>query len=657
MCGIAGIVGFPDEAVIASMTALQVHRGPDDGGTLVLADHGVALGHRRLSIIDLSTAGRQPMSNVSGDIWITFNGEIYNHESLRRELLTRYGYPFRSRTDTEVLIAAYETWGESCLARLNGMFAFAIYDTKRKRLFAARDRLGIKPFYYFHRNDLLVFASEIKAIFACPSVPKRPDFVALATPARFQIPPRTGFEGVFKLPPGHSLTYSNGKLDVRAYWEVAPSENWDGSDGEAIARLDQLLNDSVRLQMVADVPVGLFLSGGLDSSLVGALMRKSTVQDIHAFTIRFADKDQRFERMPDDSRYARQAARHFGFRYHEFEIEPRIEELLPKIIWHLDEPLSDPAAINTYLIARAAREHDIVVLLNGMGADEVFGGYRKHLGCLRARLYQKILPRLFRHAIEAGFKRIPVATAGRGLRTLRWAKRFASFASLGEFDRYLASDLSLSSEQYRRLLVNGAEYNRSHFYTAQKDVFDQANMSYLTKMCLNDTKFFLPDHNLTYSDKATMAAGIESRPPLIDHNVVEFMFSLPPRHRIRRNEQKFLLKKVAEQYLPRDIVYRPKAPFGSPLRAWIRGPLAEMVDDLLRPSDMSMSDIYDTRFVTQLVARDRAGLEDNALLIWTVLTNELWYRLNFTSKETSERAVQIPHARLRSSPATEKLGT
>lgn len=637
MCGIAGIAGLPNEEVIASMTALQAHRGPDDGGTLVLAEHGIALGHRRLSIIDLSSAGHQPMSNRSGDVWITFNGEIYNYQSLRQELLTEHGYSFRSQTDTEVLLAAYETWGESCLVRLNGMFAFAIYDGQRKRLFAARDRLGIKPFYYFHRNDLFVFASEIKAIFACPSVPKRPDLVALATPARFQVSPRTGFEGVFKLPPGHSLTYSNGKLDVRAYWELAPAEDWDGGDGEAIARLDGLLNDSIRLQMIADVPVGLFLSGGLDSSLVGALMRKNTTQDVHAFTIRFAEADQRFERMPDDSWYARRVAQHFGFRYHEFEIEPRIEELLPKIIWHLDEPLSDPAAINTYLIARAAREHNIVVLLNGMGADEVFGGYRKQLGCLRAGLYQKVLPRFFREAIEAGFKRIPVATAGRGLRTLRWAKRFASFASLEEFDRYLGSDSSLSREQYHRLLANGAEYNRSHFYIAQRRVFDQANVSYLTKMCLNDTKFFLPELNLTYSDKATMAAGVESRPPLIDHRVAEFMFSLPPRYRICGNQQKFLLKKVAEQYVPRDIIYRPKAPFGSPLRAWIRGPLAKMVDELLQPSSMNMKDIYDTRFVSQLVARDRAGLEDNALLIWTLLTNELWFRLHFGSQET-ERA-------------------
>lgn len=628
MCGIAGTVGIADPGTIAAMTAVQAHRGPDDSGTMVLDGHGVALGHRRLSIIDLSPDGHQPMRNRAGDVWITFNGEIYNYQDLRRELST-CGYTFRSRSDTEVLLAAYETWGERCLERLNGMFAFAIYDARSRRLFAARDRLGIKPFYYHHNGTLLVFASEIKAVLACAQVPRRPDFLALTTPARFQIPPFTGFDGILKLPPGHCLTFADGRLEVRRYWNLTVSEDAGSKDEDVIERLDGLLNDAVRLQMIADVPVGVFLSGGLDSSLVSALMRRNTSQDIHAFTIRFSEADQRFERMPDDSFYARKVADHFGFRFHEFEIEPRIEELLPKLVWHLDEPLSDPAAINTYLISRAAREHNIVVLLNGMGGDEVFGGYRKHLACLRADLYQKLLPLVFRTMVEAAFRRMPVATSARGLRSVRWAKRFASFASLDEFERYLASDLSLSQEQYRRLFANGARYDASHFYQAQKRMFDQPNVSYLTKMCLNDTRVFLPDHNLTYSDKAAMAAGIESRPPLIDHRIVEFMFSLPPRYRIRGSEQKYLLKKVGERYLPREIVYRPKAPFGSPLRAWVRGPLAGLIDELLANPGSRTSEIYEPDFVKQLIARDRNGLEDNALVIWTLLTNELWLRTHF----------------------------
>jgi asparagine synthase (glutamine-hydrolysing) len=628
MCGISGLVGLADQALARAMANAQAHRGPDDVGTITLNEHQVSLAHRRLSIIDLSPAGHQPMSNAAGDLWITFNGEIYNYLEIRHELLA-LGHQFKSHSDTEVLLAAYEVWGNECLARLNGMFAFAIYDVRKKRLFAARDRLGIKPFYYFHRDGLFVFASEIKSLFACPGVPKRPDLAALATPARFQVSPFTGFEEIFKLPPGHSLTFERDRLTVRPYWTIEISEDAAATDSDVIERLDELLKDAVRLQMIADVPVGVFLSGGLDSSIISALMRENTTKDIHAFTIRFSEKDQRFERMPDDSYYARQVAKQFKFQYNEIEIEPKIEELLPKMVWHLDEPLSDPATINTYLISQAAREKNIIVLLNGMGGDEIFGGYRKQLACLRADLYQRVVPKVVRSAIERGFRQIPVATSARGLRTLRWGKRFASFASLDKFDRYLASDLSLSQEQYGQLFRNGVDYESSHFYTSQRQRFDSNNASYLTKMCLNDTNVFLPEHNLLYSDKATMAAGIEGRPPLTDHRLVEFMFSLPPRFRIRGNVQKFILKKVSERYLPRNIIYRPKAPFGSPLRSWIRGPLAGMIDDLLAESSMRSRDLYEPKYVREIISRDRSGLEDNALVIWTLLTNELWFRMNF----------------------------
>lgn len=639
MCGIAGIIGLADRSIIARMTGLLAHRGPDDAGSIVFDDEHVSLGHRRLSIIDLSAAGHQPMSNLFGDIWITFNGEIYNYREIRDELV-QLGFSFRSSSDTEVLLAAYQHWGEACLDRLNGMFAFAIYDRRERKLFAARDRLGIKPLYYHHRDGLLVFASEIKALFACPSVPKRPDFAALTTPARYQVPPYTGFEEIRKLPAAHMLTYAQGRLIVRSYWKPLVTEDRAIEDAQAVERLDELLRNSVRRQMIADVPVGMFLSGGLDSSLIGALMRRYTAREVSAFTIRFSNADQRFERMPDDSYYARRVADRFGFRYEELEIEPRIEELLPRMVWHLDEPLADPAAINTYLISQAARKRGIVVLLNGMGGDEVFGGYRKHLACLRAEQYQGMVPRVVRRELERVFAHLPVATTTRGLRSLRWAKRFMSFASLDRFDRYLASDLSLSQENYGKLFSNRIPYQQSYFYTRQKEIFSRESASYLTRMCLNDTSFFLPEHNLMYSDKATMAAGIESRPPLTDHEIVEFMFTGPPSDRIRGNQQKYLLKQVAERYLPRDVIHRPKAPFGSPLRSWIRGPLAEMIDDLLNPSSMRLAELYDTKMVAELIRQDRNGLDDNALVIWTILSNEIWFRTYFEGGTLSHSAEQ-----------------
>lgn len=630
MCGIAGIVGIAGRDYIQAMTDIQAHRGPDDSGTLVLDDDLVALGHRRLSIIDLTAAGHQPMSSETGEFWITFNGEIYNYREIRNEL-ERRGHSFRSSTDTEVLLAAYAQWGDACLNHLNGMFAFAIYDARRKRLFAARDRLGIKPFYYFYVPGLLVFASEIKALFACPRVPKRPDYAALWTPARFQVSPYTGFEGIRKLPAACSLTFENREIRIDRYWSPIVDEAGQ-NDSDVIDQLDHLTQDAVRLQMVADVPVGVFLSGGLDSSLVSALMRRETNQEIHAFTIRFSQKDQAFERMPDDSKYARSIAQSLDLRYHELEIRAEeVAQLFSTLVWHVDEPLSDPAAINTYLIAREARARNIVVLLNGMGGDEIFGGYRKHLACLRAEIYQAIAPLMVRRAMEDLVRRLPVATDRRGLRTLRWIKRFASFGSLTPLDRYLASDLALNREQFSDLFQAKMSYGESRYYQEQERVYRQhSDQSYLTRMCWNDTSFFLPDHNLTYSDKATMAVGVESRPPLIDHRIVEFAFRLNGTHRIRGNEQKFILKKVAERYLPDEIIYRPKAPFGAPLRAWIRGPLARTVDDLLSDDNVRSSGLYNPRTVRRLIDADRAGREDNAHVIWTLLTNQLWFRRYFS---------------------------
>jgi len=281
-------------------------------------------------------------------------------------------------------------------------------------------------------------------------------------------------------------------------------------------------------------------------------------------------------------------------------------------------------------MSRAAREAGIVVLLNGMGADEIFGGYRKHFACLQAERYQRFVPEILRSIMERAFEAVPVATASRGFKTLRWAKRFFSFASLPQLERYLASDLALSKKQYEKLM-HCAAYEESPYYATQKGIFEKHDGSFLTRMCANDTQLFLPEHNLAYTDKATMAAGVESRPPLTDHRIVEYMFSLAPHYRVRGTEQKFLLKKVAERYLARDIVYRPKASFGSPLRSWIRGALAPMVADVLSESSMRTRDLYDPGEVNKLVDRDRKGLEDNSLVIWTILTTELWFRMHFGS--------------------------
>ncbi len=627
MCGITGLINTGNKSILKKMTKLISYRGPDDEGVFWSEKFCSGLGHRRLSIIDLSSRGHQPMSNEKGNLHITYNGEIYNYKDIKSSL-ENLGYNFNSNSDTEVILKSFEEWGEECLLKFNGMFAFAIYNSDTNNLFAARDRIGVKPFYYCQKNSSFIFSSEIKSILKSNLVETSPDYFSLLTPTRFQISPYTGFKDIFKLTPGYSLKFYEGNLKLKKYWDIIPLEKELGED-TAIKQLDDLLNDSINRQMLSDVPVGIFLSGGLDSSIIAALMRKNTQKDIHSFTIKFSDKDQKYEKMVKDELFARKVAEQFDFNYNEIVVSPDIEDLLPKIIWHLDEPLADPAAINTYLISKAARDINIIVLLNGMGGDEIFGGYRKHFACLKADVYNKYVPGVFRNVTKSAFDHIPVASSTQGFKYARWLKRFLSIASLPRVERFLSSDLSLTGKQFNEMFADDLDYEDTHYFISQIDNFKSDDLSYLTKMCLNDTKVMLPEHNLNYSDKASMAASIESRPPLTDHLLVEFMFNLTSDFRIKRNTQKYLLKKVSEKYLSNEIIYRPKAPFGSPLRSWIRGPLSVMVNDYLLSESLKKRNLYNQNYVKRLIELDREGKEDNSHIIWTLLTNEIWFRTFF----------------------------
>ena len=623
MCSIAGMIACGDPATLARMSAVMRHRGPDASGEVWFEEHGSGFAHNRLAIIDLTPGGAQPMPSADGRHWIVFNGEIYNYRDLQRELKT-LGHVFHSSSDTEVLLAGLVEWGEACLNRLDGMFAFAWFDRATARLFLARDQLGIKPLYYASVGNGLVFASEIKALLQFPLLVGKRDEAAMRNPSRFMLSPSTGFAGIRKLPPAHSLTFAQGCLATRAYWHLEPSERLT-DPAEATQAIGSLIERAVEMQVVSDRPIGTFLSGGLDSSLVSALMARHHGGTVDAFTIRFSAADQKFEQASDDSLYARKVAARFGFNLHEFEIEPNIAELLPLMVWHMDEPLADPAAINTYLIARSARDLGIVVLLNGIGGDEVFGGYRKHLACLAAERYQRMCPAWVRGELRSIAGRLPVATASRGLVPVRWLKRFLNYADLPEAERYLASDLSLNAAEYRQLYM-GANYADSAFWRDQCRLLEDHRTSYLTRMCLNDTRVFLPDHNLTYADKAAMAASIETRPPLLGKDVVSAMFQAAPDLRIRHGVQKYLLKRIGRQYLPRNVVHRPKASFNSPLRAWIRGPLRWMVDRLLSARQVAARGLYDPATVSRMIADDRSGRQDHSMWLWTMLTVEIWHR-------------------------------
>jgi asparagine synthase (glutamine-hydrolysing) len=629
MCGIVGFINCGSRNELNEATGAIKHRGPDGFRVEWFDGKRSGLGHDRLSIIDLSERGKQPMFDKNSGNWIVLNGEIYNYKEIRGQL-EQLGYTFKSDTDTEVILLAYHKWKEKCLEMFNGMFAFAIYNQDSGEVFAARDRMGIKPFYYLNQGKGLAFASEIKGILKLQDYKKEPDLIALQTPVHYQISPYTGFKNIFKLPAGHYLKFSvESGLTISKYWNLEVEEN-EMPENEAIEKLDFLLNDAVRLNLVSDVPVGIMLSGGLDSSILSALMQPKLNSALNSFTIKFEEKDLKLQGNVDDSYYAKKMADKFRFNHREIIVKPNVAELLAKLVSHLEEPVSDPAAINTYLISEAARENNIKVLLNGMGADEVFGGYRSYLACLKADSYQKICPNPLRPLVESLIAKLPESNSKRNYKYMRWLKRFIEVASLGQFERQMViKNSALRQENFNEYYANAMPYDKSQYFLLQRELYNSVNCSYLTKMCYVDTMSYMTDHNLTYMDKATMAMGIEGRPTLIDHRIVEFMFKLKPSMRIKGNVQKYLLKKVSEKYIPNEIIYRPKAPFSAPMRGWIKNELKEMVSDILSVDSIIRRGMYNPTYVAKLITDNTKGVEDNSQLIWRLMTNEIWFRTFF----------------------------
>lgn len=628
MCGIVGFINCGNKQELTEAVSVIKHRGPDYQGVNWFIKQNSGLGHARLSIIDLSSNGQQPMYDKNTGNWIVFNGEVYNFQEIRNELKQK-GWSFKSLTDTEVVLKAFAEWGKEAVTRFNGMFSFGIYNENSRDLFVCRDRLGIKPLYYYQNGNQVVFASEIKSILAYKGYQREPDYYAIQTPIHFQVSPRTGFKDIYKLEAGHYFTLINNEFKITKYWDIYPSEENIPYE-QAFEELDFLLNDSIKLQMISDVPIGALLSGGLDSSIISVLMQKNMSQPLNTFTIKFKKEDLKRQGNIDDSYYAKKLANHFGFNHHEITIEPDIVDLLPKMIWHLDEPIADPAAINTYLISKEAERNGIKVLLSGMGADEFFSGYRSHLACIKADTYQKI-PGYLRKGLEYSFRNIPESNSKRNYKYIRWVKGFLKIASLSQLDRSLIiKNSALSPDNFNDYYLNAGNYRDSLYVERETRLFNQyPNLSYLTKLCYCDTKTYLADHNLAYSDKAIMAASIEGRPPLIDHRIVELMFKLPPEFRIKNWAQKYLLKKVSEKYLPKEIIYRPKAPFSAPMRGWLRNELKEMTNDILSYDSIKRRAIYNPQYIQNLIDNNDKGTDDNSQLIWRLMVNEIWFKTFF----------------------------
>jgi asparagine synthase (glutamine-hydrolysing) len=626
MCGIYGYlspIGKIEPAVLHRMGCKLEHRGPDDEGEVILNGDGVSvgLGHKRLSIIDLSSAGKQPMTNEDGSLWITLNGEIYNFRELREELQSR-GHKFRSSSDTEVVVHLYEEAGTNCLERINGMFAFALWDAKQNTLFLARDRLGKKPLHYCLTGGHFLFASEIKALLQSPLVRREIDFKALHKYLAYEyIPaPDTIFKTIKKLEPGHYLIFRDGREMSSQYWDI-PIEDYpigDRTEAQYTEQLVELLDRSVRARLVADVPVGLFVSGGLDSSFVGAMARRAK-EGLECFSIGFD------ERSFDESRYARQIADDLGLKHHLkiFRDQDMLHmvERLPEI---LDEPLADPSILPLYLLSQFAAEHTKVVL-SGDGGDELFAGYQTYQAH-KLVTYYDALPGFLKVALREIASKLPVSY--RYLSQDFKLKQFLKGVGISSEVRFFlwrgafsnAERMQLLSPELRRELRSENAYEEIYRYVRKSGLTKE-----LERILYLAMKLYLQDNNLVTVDRASMANGLEVRSPLLDKDVVEFVCRLPMEYKLKGLKTKYLLKKAAEPFLPRNVIYRQKKGFGVPLAQWLTGKLREFMLDYLSQERIEKQRIFHYPYVSQLIEEQLTMKNDNRELLWTLLVFQIWY--------------------------------
>jgi asparagine synthase (glutamine-hydrolysing) len=623
MCGICGTVGRANEHELFLMAETMAHRGPDGQGVEVFdGPLPAGLAHRRLAIIDPSPAGAQPM-HYRGRWWISYNGELYNFRELRAEL-EAMGERFETSCDTEILLRMFVVHGPEMLDRLNGIFAFAIWDDEERRLFLARDRLGVKPLYYTTQGDVFAFASELKALLPFVGRPTL-DPTALADYLTFLwVPdPKTAFSEIAKLPPGHcAWVGADRRPRIRRYWDLEFAAE-ERTEGEWTELVRETVAGAVRRQTVSDVPLGSFLSGGVDSSAVVAAMSGGTDR-VPTYTIGFEAEDLRHDVVLDDIRYARRVARLFDTEYHEQVMQPDALTLLPKVVWHLEEPVADPAAISSYLICRAAGER-MPVMLSGIGADEIFAGYPRYLAYGLSRRLDA-LPAPFLRAGERAIR--PLARPGapgrfRAMRRNLW--KFTRAAGLPPYDRYLSYSSYHSRGDLGGVLAQDLdgydpfEVHRSYL-AADRGGDELSRLLYL------DVKTFLPCLNLTYTDKMGMASSVEVRVPLLDDEVVALASRIPSHLKLNGNRRKYIFKRSQESVLPRDVVWRKKAGFTAPVRSWLERDLAPLVDDLLSEETLRRRGLVRPEAVRELARANTAGEADFSLQLYAFLSLELWCR-------------------------------
>ncbi len=634
MCGIAGLVSFQgvpqDAARIATrMRDVITHRGPDEAGLFV--DGQAALAHRRLSIVDLST-GQQPLANEDGRVRVVFNGEIYNHAEVRHELEGR-GHSYRTKSDTETIVHAYEEWGDDCVDHFRGMFAFAIWDTRRHRLLLVRDRLGVKPLYWARTGDSLLFASEIKSLLASGLLPTLPNMGALPEllSTRYVSGPDTMFAGIHKLLPGHRLTFERNDVRVRQYWDI-PFANQPGRGGaptsadtsraitDVVGRFRELLEESVRLRLMSDVPLGMFLSGGIDSSAIGALMARMIDRPIKTFSVGFED------RAFNELGYAREVATAIGAEQHEVVIDDRdFFGALPRLVWHEDEPIAHPSSVPLYFVSKLASEH-VKVVLTGEGSDELLAGYGKYpriaMNWRAGTIYEQMLPRAVRTLVANAL--VPAVPGRLG----RMAAR--SFLAMPRTPEamFLDNFAAIRLADQRALMVDGAGAGANlQAYGPSMAWFDRppAGSSLLTRLLYADMKTYLVEL-LMKQDQMSMAASIESRVPFLDHKLVEFAATIPDSWKLSGFTTKRVLREAMKGVLPESILSRPKMGFPVPFAGWTRTTWFGAVRDVLLDKRTRERGVIDAAATTRLLSDHQSGRIDGWDRIWMLLNLELWFR-------------------------------
>ncbi|TKB63190.1 MAG: asparagine synthase (glutamine-hydrolyzing) [Nitrospira sp.] len=623
MCGIAGKLYLDPTRVmarqeLAAMVGTLTHRGPDGEGIWI--DKNIGLAHRRLSIIDLRTVAAQPMSNEDGTVWVTFNGEIYNFNELRKDLESR-GHVFRTNSDTEVIVHSYEEYGRDCLTHLRGMFAFAVWNTNTRTLFIARDRVGKKPLVYYCDRERFLFASEIKSLLTDPAVQVEVNSVALDQFLAFgYVPaPLTSFTGIKKLPAAHWLELRDGRIEIGRYWKLHYTPKRKLSLQDAVAELQWRLAEAVKIRLVSDVPLGAFLSGGIDSSAVVAYMAQAMNRPVRTFCVGF--EDAKFDERP----FARMVAKQFGTDHTELVVKAPVADILPRLIWHYDEPFGDSSAVPSYAISQLTRQY-VTVVLNGDGGDESFAGYDRYVVNRRARIGDT-MPRWLWGSISASMGALPKGL--QGLAPFAKINRVSSALAQSPERRYAKWVGHFSPDQRYALYAEG--FRSTLTQSDPEALFDQVFADsdaddWIDATLDADVNLYLTDDLLVKMDRATMAHSLEARSPLLDHLFMEFVASLPAEMKLQGAEKKKLLKAALRGLLPDTILDRPKMGFGAPLQNWFRTDLKDMAHDVLLSPRATQRGYFEPKVVAGLLDDHCSGKEDQSTFLWDLLVLELWHR-------------------------------